>query len=89
MCLGIPGKIIEVYKIEGVRMGRIDFDGIVKEVCLDFIPEAEVGDYAIIHVGFAISRVDEEEAQAIFDMLIEMEMVADELPEYADKVEKQ
>lgn len=83
MCLGIPGKIIETYEIEGVRMGRIDFDSIVKEVCLDFIPEAEVGDYAIIHVGFAISRIDEEEAQAIFDLLVEMEMLADELPELA------
>jgi hydrogenase expression/formation protein HypC len=81
MCLGIPGKIIETYEIEGVHMGRIDFGGVVKEACLDFIPEAEIGDYAIIHVGFAISRIDEEEAQSIFDLLAEMDMLADELPE--------
>ena len=78
MCLGIPGKIIEAYEVDGVRMGRIDFDGIVKEVCLDFIPEAEVGDYAIIHVGFAISILDEEEAAKTWEDLRVMGELAEQ-----------
>jgi len=62
MCLGIPGKIIEIYQRDGLLMGRLDFGGIVKEACLAYAPEAQVGDYALIHVGFAISLMDEDEA---------------------------
>ena len=62
MCLGIPGKIVEVYDLDGARMGKVDFDGIVKEICLSFVPEAEVGDYTIVHVGFGITKVDEASA---------------------------
>ncbi len=56
MCLGVPGKVIEIYGITGMRMGKVDFGGIVKEACLEYVPEIEVGDYTIIHVGFAISN---------------------------------
>lgn len=63
MCLGIPGRVLEIREIEGVRMGTVDFAGISKEICLAYVPEVEVGDYTIVHVGFAITKLDEESAQ--------------------------
>ena len=83
MCLGIPGKVLELYEANGMKMGKIDFGGVVKEACLEYLPEIEVGDYTIVHVGFGISRLDEEEAQQTMEMLREMEMLAGELPELA------
>ena len=83
MCLGIPGKIIEIYEKDGVRMGKVDFGGVIKEACLDFLPEIQIGDYTIVHVGFGISQVDEEEAMKTLEMLQDMDMLADELPELA------
>mgnify|MGYP001343169822 CR=1 FL=1 len=62
MCLGIPGKVIEIYEAGGVRMGKVDFDGVVKEVCLAYLPELQLGDYTIVHVGFAITQLDEASA---------------------------
>jgi hydrogenase expression/formation protein HypC len=81
MCLGIPGKVIEIYQTGDMKMGKVDFGGVVKEACLEFIPDIEVGEYTIIHVGFGISKLDEEEAQRTLEMLREREMLADELPE--------
>jgi hydrogenase expression/formation protein HypC len=81
MCLGIPGKVIEIYQANGMKMGKVDFGGVVKETCLDFLPDIQVGDYTIVHVGFGISQLDEEEAQKTMEMLREMEMLAGELPE--------
>lgn len=81
MCLGIPGKVIEIYQTGDMKMGKVDFGGVVKEACLEFIPDIEIGEYTIIHVGFGISKLDEEEAQRTLEMLREMEMLADELPE--------
>ena len=81
MCLGIPGKVIEIYQTGDMKMGKVDFGGVVKEACLEFIPEIEVGEYTIIHVGFGITKLDEEEAQRTLEMLREIEMLADELPE--------
>jgi hydrogenase expression/formation protein HypC len=79
MCLGIPGKIISVEENPlGIRMGKVSFGGIVKEVCLAYTPEAQVGDYVVVHVGFAISRLDEEEAQQTLEMLAELEELAEE-----------
>jgi hydrogenase expression/formation protein HypC len=74
MCLGVPGKIIERHQEspEALPMGKVDFGGIQKEVCLAYTPEAEVGDYVLIHVGFALSRIDEKEAQEIFSYLDEI-----------------
>jgi hydrogenase expression/formation protein HypC len=69
MCLAVPGKIVEVYEAAGLRMGRVDFGGVVKEACLAYLPEAAVGDYALIHVGFAIGRLDEAEAQQTLEFL--------------------
>ena len=72
MCLGIPGRLVEVYQRDGLPMGKVDFGGIAKETCLAYTPEAEVGQYVIVHVGFAISQVDEAEAQEIFSYLRQM-----------------
>lgn len=79
MCLGIPGRIVEMSDDAGLPMGIVDFGGVRREVCLAYVAdEVEVGDYAIIHVGFAISRVDEEEAKRTFEVLREMSQL-DEL----------
>ncbi len=73
MCLAIPGKIIELRTdADGVRMARATFGGIVKEVCLEFTPEAKVDDYILVHVGFALNTVDEEEAKQTFELLREL-----------------
>ncbi|MCC7360570.1 MAG: HypC/HybG/HupF family hydrogenase formation chaperone [Anaerolineales bacterium] len=72
MCLGVPGKIIEIYEQDGLRMGRIDFDGARRAACLTYVPEAVVGDYTLIHVGFALSVLSEAEAQASLAALREM-----------------
>jgi hydrogenase expression/formation protein HypC len=79
MCLGVPGKIVEVYEADGVRMGKVDFGGVFKEACLAYVPEAEVGDYTIIHVGFAITQLDEASAQASLALFREMGVLDEEL----------
>jgi hydrogenase expression/formation protein HypC len=74
MCLAIPGKIESINGDDPLlRMGRINFGGIIKEASLAYVPEATVGDYVIVHVGFAISRVDEDEARKVFDYLEQMD----------------
>lgn len=78
MCLGVPGKIIRIDDSPtGMTMGRVSFGGVVKEVCLIYVPEAQVGDYVVVHVGFAISRVDEAEAAQVFRYLQEMDELAE------------
>lgn len=73
MCLGIPGRIIEISEEKDeLTMGRVSFGGLVKEVCLSYVPEAIVGDYVIVHVGFAISKINEGEAQLVFEYLEQM-----------------
>jgi len=71
MCLGIPGKITEITSDELLRMGKVDFGGAVREVCLAYVPEAQIGDYVVVHVGFAISHINEEEARQSFYLMIE------------------
>ena len=63
MCLAIPGRVEEIADEGGLRVGRVNFGGVVKRVCLDYVPEVQVGDYTIVHVGFAISKIDEETAE--------------------------
>jgi hydrogenase expression/formation protein HypC len=75
MCLAVPGKILETKEENGSRFGRVQFGGITRLVQLDFVPEAEVGDYVIVHVGFALSKVNAEEAQRTYQMLEEMGML--------------
>ena len=73
MCLGIPGRIVEIRNDEGLRMGTVDFGGVRREVCLAYLDDdTKVGDYAVIHAGFAISRVDEEEARRTLELLKQM-----------------
>jgi hydrogenase expression/formation protein HypC len=72
MCLGIPGKVIEIRDDAGLPMGKVDFGGVRKDACLAYIPEIQLGDYVIVHVGFAISRVDEEEALKILATMGDM-----------------
>lgn len=79
MCLAIPGKILDISEKDGVCAGRVEFGGIVNQVCLDFVPEAEVGDYVMVHVGFAISRVDREEAERTYQLLEAMGLLEGEL----------
>jgi len=71
MCLGIPGRVIETNDNALMRMGKVDFGGVIREVCLAYVPEAQVGDYVIVHVGFAISQLDEQEAQDTLKLLAE------------------
>jgi hydrogenase expression/formation protein HypC len=80
MCLAIPGKILDCAEHGGLRTGRIQFGGIVRQARLDFVPEAGIGDYVMVHVGFAISRVDATEAQRTYQLLEEMGMMEAELP---------
>jgi hydrogenase expression/formation protein HypC len=79
MCLAIPGKILSSDVNNGVRVGRVQFGGITREACLDFVPEAVVGDYVIVHVGFAISVVDREEAERSYELLRSMGVLDGEL----------
>jgi hydrogenase expression/formation protein HypC len=79
MCLGIPGRVIEVRDEAGLAMGKVDFGGVRKDACLAYLPEVEVGDYVIVHVGFAISQVDEAEALRTLEMLDRMGVVEPEL----------
>ena len=79
MCLAIPGMIVSSEVNNGVRSGRVQFGGITRETCLDFVPEAAVGDYVIVHVGFAISRVDREEAERSYELLESMGLLKGEL----------
>ena len=73
MCLGVPGKIKEIYELENTQMGKVDFSGIELEVCIEATPEAKIGDYVIVHAGFAISRLNEKEAMETLDLLNEID----------------
>jgi len=78
MCLGVPGKILEIYSIGALRMAKVDFDGVTREACIEAIPEAKVGDYTIIHAGFALSLLSEEEAQDTLQALNELAALVEE-----------
>ncbi len=81
MCLAIPGKVVEIETMVEPMMGKVSFGGIVKRICLDWVPEIKLGEYVIVHVGFAISKVNEEEALETIKMLQEMADGLDELNE--------
>ena len=81
MCLGIPGRILEVREERATRMATIDFGGVTKDICLAYVPDIEVGDYAIVHAGFAITRLDEASAQETLRLMSEAGILADELGE--------
>lgn len=73
MCLAVPGKIESVSGSDIARMARVSFGGVVREISLAYVPEAEIGDYVLVHVGFAISKIDEEEAKKVFEYLVAMD----------------
>ena len=75
MCLGIPGKVIETYREDDMLMGKVDFGGIQKRVCLEHVPEAKSSDYVLVHVGFALSLIDQAEAARVFDFLKQMKQL--------------
>ena len=79
MCLGVPGKIVDIYEKGGLKMARVDFGGIFREACLDYVPEATVGEYCVIHVGFAISLLSESEALETLDLLRQISNIEEEL----------
>jgi len=79
MCLGVPGKIVEIYENGGLQMGKIDFGGVTREACLAYVPEARVGDYTMIHVGFALNVISEEEALETLELLRQLGEVEAEL----------
>ena len=88
MCLGVPGKVIEIYETNGMKMGKVDFGGVVRETCLAYVPEIELGDYTLIHVGFAISQISEEEAQETLKLLQELGEFEAELGLEADGADR-
>ena len=77
MCLAIPGKLIAVEREADIIMGKVDFGGTSRRVCLDHVPEAQLGDYVLVHVGFALSRIDEAEAKRVFEFLEEMDQLGE------------
>lgn len=77
MCLAIPGKISALHDNVGVPMAKVDFGGITREACLSYVPDAKVGDYVLVHVGFAISKVDEDEAARTYQYLSEMDQLSE------------
>lgn len=79
MCLAIPGRVDEILDEDGLKIGRINFGGVVKRVCLDYVPEIEVGDYTIVHVGFAISKIDAESAEKTLEIFRQMGALDEEL----------
>ncbi len=85
MCLGVPGKIIKIYQENGLRMGKIDFGGVSREACLAYVPDAQIGDYTVIHVGFAISQLSEEEAQETLALIREIADLNEELAIDSDR----
>jgi hydrogenase expression/formation protein HypC len=91
MCLAIPGQVTEIYPDSGVLMGKVNFGGITKNVCLAYVPEIAVGDYTIVHVGFALNRIDEASARETLKMFEELGILAEELgpseePEVPDEI---
>lgn len=79
MCLGVPGRIIEIYERGGLKMAKVDFGGIFREACLDYVPDAKLDDYCLIHVGFAISILSEVEAMETLELLKQISDIEEEL----------
>ena len=78
MCLGIPAKVIELYEANGMKMARVDFGGALKEACMEYLPEVKVGDYTIVHVGFGLSILDEQEALETMELLRQIDAQGEE-----------
>ena len=77
MCLAIPGKVVQTFARDGMQMARVQFGGITRDACLEYVPETQVGEYVLVHVGFAISRVDEAEAQRTYQALADLDQLTE------------
>lgn len=73
MCLGIPAKVIELFVKDGMKMAKVDFGGVIKDACMEYLPEVKIGDFTIIHVGFGLSIIDEQEANETLDLIKKIE----------------
>lgn len=78
MCLGIPAKVVELYETNGMKMAKVDFGGVVKEACMEYLPEVKLGDYTIVHVGFGLSILDEQEALETMELLKQIDALGEE-----------
>lgn len=79
MCLAVPGKVVDLFEADGIQMGKMDFDGITKSVCLAYVPDIIIGEYAIVHVGFAIEKLDEKTALETLELFRRMGSLEEEL----------
>ncbi|HEY1646714.1 MAG TPA: HypC/HybG/HupF family hydrogenase formation chaperone [Terracidiphilus sp.] len=87
MCLAIPGKVVETFDRGGMRMARVQFGGVTREACLEYVPDTQAGEYVLVHVGFALSRVDEEEARRTYQALMELDQLSElDTPEIEEEV---
>lgn len=89
MCLAIPGKVLEAYDQGGLRMAKVQFGGIVREACLEYVPETQIGEYVLVHVGFAISRIDEAEAERTYQVLRDLDQLAELESPVVEEIEPQ
>ncbi|MFE9629848.1 HypC/HybG/HupF family hydrogenase formation chaperone [Streptomyces sp. NPDC006463] len=78
MCLAVPGRVLDIGERDGTRMATVDFGGVQKEVCLEYLPDLQVGEYAIVHVGFALQRLDEESAKQTLELFAQLGMLQEE-----------
>jgi hydrogenase expression/formation protein HypC len=78
MCLGIPAKVVELYETNGMKFAKVDFGGVIKEACMEYLPEVKLGDYTIIHVGFGLSILDEQEAMETMELLKQIDALGEE-----------
>jgi hydrogenase expression/formation protein HypC len=77
MCLAIPGRVVELLRDDALLMGRVAFGGVTKKVCLEYVPDVQPGEYVLVHVGFALSRIDEQEARRVFELLAELDQLSE------------
>ena len=77
MCLAIPGRVVETFQRDGLQMAKVQFGGVVRDACLEYVPDAAVGEYVLVHVGFAISRIDEAEAARTYALLEELDQLSE------------
>ena len=89
MCLAVPGRVLDIEERDGTRMATVDFGGVVKEVCLEYLPDLQVGEYAIVHVGFALQRLDEESALASLKLFEELGLLEEEFGDAWEQAAKE
>lgn len=87
MCLAVPGRVMDIEERDGTRMATVDFGGVVKEVCLEYLPDLQVGEYAIVHVGFALQRLDEESARQTLELFAELGLLQEEFGDPWERAE--